>query len=147
MKTNKRWIRITDCRNIPLREGRSVKIAGKEVAIFNLGNRFVAVENRCPHKGGPLSDGIISGSTVVCPLHAWKINLENGAVNGHASHLHCLKTYEVLVKDGCILLSIPREISIKEPPPVVEIGTDDTSTWMEPKIFSLDDSVVGNAEV
>jgi nitrite reductase (NADH) small subunit len=57
-----------------------VRFGDREIAIFNLGDRFLAVDNRCPHKGGPLSDGIVSGATVVCPLHAWKVNLETGSV-------------------------------------------------------------------
>jgi phenylpropionate dioxygenase-like ring-hydroxylating dioxygenase large terminal subunit len=68
----KRWTRIALSRDIPLREGRAVKVGDREIAIFNLGDRFLAVDNRCPHKGGPLADGIVSGAAVVCPLHAWK---------------------------------------------------------------------------
>src|SRR6266567_3699237 len=68
-----RWIRIARCHDIPLREGRAVKVGNREIAIFNLGSRFLAVDNRCPHKGGPLADGIISGAAVVCPLHAWSM--------------------------------------------------------------------------
>ena len=44
------------------------------------GDRFLATDNQCPHKGGPLADGIVTGTSVVCPLHAWKINLEDGRV-------------------------------------------------------------------
>ena len=55
-----------------------MKVGNREIAIFNLGDRFLAVDNRCPHKGGPLADGIVSGTTVVCPLHAWKMSLETG---------------------------------------------------------------------
>ena len=54
-------------------------IGDGEIAIFNLGDRFVAVDNRCPHQGGPLCDGIVAGDSVVCPLHAWKVNLDTGA--------------------------------------------------------------------
>jgi formate transporter len=71
------WIRITHADNIPLREGRAVQLAGEEVAIFNLGEKFLAVANRCPHRGGPLADGMLSGDSVVCPLHAWKVCLLN----------------------------------------------------------------------
>src|SRR5262249_35826022 len=60
------WIRITRAENIPLREGRAVKVGDQEVAIFNLGEKFLAVNNRCPHRGGPLADGIVSGNSVVC---------------------------------------------------------------------------------
>ena len=66
-----RWVRLTPCDNIPPREGREVVVGGRHIAVFNLGGRFFATDNRCPHKGGPLCDGIITGAAVVCPLHAW----------------------------------------------------------------------------
>ena len=96
-----KWIRITQAENIPLREGRSVRIGDDEIAIFNLGDRYVAVDNSCPHRGGPLCDGIVSGDTVVCPLHGWKISLDTGAV---LKPDVCVKvgTYPVEVHDGVI---------------------------------------------
>ena len=108
-KTN--WLGITRAENIPLREGRSVQIAGHEIAIFNLGGRFLAVENRCPHRGGPLADGIVSGRTVVCPLHAWKIDLESGHVTNRAEENPCVKTFATAVRDGVLMLEflIPEE--------------------------------------
>jgi len=105
MKT--KWIRITHCDNIPLREGRSVKVGSREIAIFNLGDRFLAVDNRCPHKGGPLSEGIVSGTTVVCPLHAWKVDLECGAVKKPADVQVCVKTFRTRVEAGTVLLEVP----------------------------------------
>ena len=96
-----KWIRVTQAENIPLREGRSVRIGADEIAIFNLGDRYLAVDNSCPHRGGPLCDGIVSGDTVVCPLHGWKISLETGAV---LKPDVCVKveTYPVSVDDGVI---------------------------------------------
>ncbi len=105
MKT--KWVRITHCDNIPLREGRSVKVGSREIAIFNLGDRFLAVDNRCPHKGGPLSEGIVSGTTVVCPLHAWKVDLECGAVKKPADVQVCVKTFRTRVEAGTVLLEVP----------------------------------------
>src|SRR5215472_4255446 len=99
-----KWVRIAYCREIPLREGRAVKVGNREIAIFNLGERFLAVENRCPHKGGPLADGIVSGSTVVCPLHAWKISLETGEGASGPSASSCVETFRVRVEDGVVLL-------------------------------------------
>ncbi|PYX92428.1 MAG: nitrite reductase (NAD(P)H) small subunit [Acidobacteria bacterium] len=104
MKT--KWVRITHCDNIPLREGRSVKVGSREIAIFNLGDRFLAVDNRCPHKGGPLSEGIVSGTTVVCPLHAWKVDLECGAVKKPADVQVCVKTFRTRVEAGTVLLEV-----------------------------------------
>jgi nitrite reductase/ring-hydroxylating ferredoxin subunit len=56
MKERKTWIRIAQCHEIPLREGRVIKAGNGEVAVFNLGDRFLAIESRCPRKGGPLAD-------------------------------------------------------------------------------------------
>lgn len=104
--TQEKWVRITHCENIPLREGRAVKIGGRDIAVFNLGNRFLAVENRCPHQGGPLADGITSGSTVVCPLHAWKVDLECGAVVKPTDRGSCVRSFQVRVEDGIVLLNV-----------------------------------------
>src|SRR2546427_8292558 len=107
MSGNKQWVRITEMQNIPLREGRSVSVAGREIAIFNLGDRFLAVDNRCPHKGGPLSEGIVSGTTVVCPLHAWKVDLECGAVKKPADVQVSVTTFRTRVEAGTVLLEVP----------------------------------------
>ena len=102
------WVRVTRCENVPLREGRAVTLAGREIAIFNLGDRFVATDNQCPHKGGPLCDGIVTGSSVVCPLHAWKVDLESGQVERPAHGKdHCVATYPTRVEDGVVWIGLP----------------------------------------
>jgi nitrite reductase (NADH) small subunit len=106
MSETKIWVRITTVENIPLREGRSVQVGGHNLAIFNLGDRFLAVENTCPHRGGPLADGIVSGSTVVCPLHAWKIDLVTGSVTNRPESVQCIKTYPARVEHGVILIEL-----------------------------------------
>ena len=105
MIVKRNWKRITAAENIPSQEGRSVSIGGMEIAIFNLGNRFVAIENACPHQGGPLCDGIVSGTSVVCPLHGWKFDLETGAPV-RASLPACLTTFPARVEDGVVLVDI-----------------------------------------
>ncbi len=104
--TEQKWIRITHCENIPLREGRAIKVGNREIAVFNLGDRFLALDNRCPHQGGPLADGIIAGTTVVCPLHAWKIDLVSGAVSKPSDTASCLHAYPTRVEEGVIFLDI-----------------------------------------
>lgn len=106
MNVTRRWVRITAVENIPLREGRSVQLDGHDIAIFNLGDHFLAVENRCPHRGGPLADGIISGSTVVCPLHAWRFDLVTGSVTNRPDNLQCVKTFQTRVEDGVVLIEL-----------------------------------------
>jgi nitrite reductase (NADH) small subunit len=118
-----RWIRVTTIDSIPRREGRAVTVAGRDLAIFNLGpstqlgagpstglgagDRFVAVENRCPHQGGPLSDGIVSGCIVVCPLHAWKVRLDTGLVDRPSAHDACVRTFGTRVEDGIVMVQLP----------------------------------------
>jgi len=102
----KRWTRIALCDDIPLREGRAVKVGNREIAIFNLGDRFLAVDNRCPHKSGPLADGIVSGAAVICPLHAWKMSLETGEGVNSASASSCVETFRTRVEHGVIFLEI-----------------------------------------
>lgn len=55
-------------------------VGNYEVAVFNLGDRFVAYENACPHQGGPVADGMIEGATVTCPWHAWCFDLRTGSL-------------------------------------------------------------------
>lgn len=98
-----KWIRVTEVENIPLREGRCVEIAGVEVAIFNLGDRFVAVDNACPHRGGPLCDGIVSGATVTCPLHGYRVSLDSGEVLKPNVSIR-VETHPVRVEDGVVLV-------------------------------------------
>ena len=110
------WIRVTLVENVPPREGRAVVIAGREIALFNLGpasalgaaDHFLATDNQCPHQGGPLCDGIVTGSSVVCPLHAWKVNLASGQVERptHGKD-HCVTTYPARVEDGVVLIGLP----------------------------------------
>ena len=103
-----RWIRLTGVDNIPLREGREVVVGPRTIAVFNLGDRYLAVENRCPHKQGPLADGIVTGSSVVCPLHAWRVNLETGAVERpSAGHGQCVRAYATRVDDGVVSVELP----------------------------------------
>jgi nitrite reductase (NADH) small subunit len=100
-----KWIRITSTEQIPLREGRSIRVDDAELAIFNLGDRFLAVDNACPHRGGPLCDGIVSGTTVTCPLHGHKVCLETGGMLKSEPGGR-VETYPVRVEDGIILVQL-----------------------------------------
>jgi len=112
MNAEANWTRITQAENIPLLEGRSVQVDGVELAVFNLGERFVAVENQCPHKGGPLADGIVAGTVVVCPLHGWRFDLNSGLAV-RASLPACVKTFPARVEDGIVLVDVGRASRIE----------------------------------
>jgi nitrite reductase (NADH) small subunit len=101
------WVKATACDNIPLREGRAVTFGGRELAIFNMGDRFLATDNQCPHKGGPLCDGIVTGDSVVCPLHAWKVRLDTGDVERPAAQTLCVVTYATRVESGVVMVELP----------------------------------------
>jgi nitrite reductase (NADH) small subunit len=103
------WIRITAAENIPLREGRAVQVGPLELAIFHTEEGFLAVENRCPHGGGPLADGIVGGTTVTCPLHNWRVCLASGEVQRPcASGAARVATFPTHVVDGVIAVSLDR---------------------------------------
>jgi nitrite reductase [NAD(P)H] small subunit len=102
-----RWIRIARRESVPLREGRAIRLGDREIALFNLGDRFLATDNRCPHQGGPLCDGIVAGDSVVCPLHAWKVRLDSGAVERPAAKEFCITTYPTRLADGIVWLELP----------------------------------------
>jgi len=104
--TQHRWVQVARCEAVPLREGRAVTLADREIAIFNLGDRFLATDNRCPHQGGPLCDGIVAGDSVVCPLHAWKVRLDSGTVERPANQ-RCVAIYPTRVADGVVWLGLP----------------------------------------
>jgi nitrite reductase (NADH) small subunit len=102
------WVRITAVENIPAREGRKVSLGALDLAVFNLGDRFVALENRCPHQGGPLVDGIVSNVggrvTVTCPLHARRICADSGEVLKPAGGDQCVRTFPTRVENGILML-------------------------------------------
>src|SRR5258708_37652622 len=105
MISQNNWTRVTAIENVPLLEGRSVQIGGRDVAIFNLNGRFVTIDNQCPHKGGPLCDGIVSGTTVVCPLHGWRFDLDTRLAI-RATLPACLTIFPTRVDDGIVMVDV-----------------------------------------
>lgn len=78
-----RWIKIGSINDIPRRGARCVATPQGRIAVFRTADDQVfAIKDRCPHKGGPLSQGIVHGTSVTCPLHNWVISLETGKALG-----------------------------------------------------------------
>ena len=98
------WTAITAVENVPPREGRAVTVGGEEIAIFNVEGRYLAIQNKCPHRGGPLCDGIVSGTTVVCPLHGRRYDLETGMAV-RASEPSQVGTFPTRVEEGVIYVN------------------------------------------
>lgn len=100
---DKNWLRIGSIEDIPVRGARVVKTPAGCVAVFRSAeNEVFAIDDRCPHKAGPLSQGIVHGKSVTCPLHNLVINLENGEALGPDEGR--VKTYALRVHEGEILL-------------------------------------------
>lgn len=99
------WLDIGRVTDIPLRGARTVRLAGKdEIAVFRTGDeKIFALVNRCPHKRGHLSQGIVHGHAVACPLHNWRISLVTGEALGEDTG--CTPTIDIRIDDDRILLS------------------------------------------
>jgi nitrite reductase (NADH) small subunit len=72
------WLRIGRAADVPLLEGRSIEVDGRRIAVFRLADGWVAIDHACPHKGGPLGDGIVADNCVTCPLHNQRFSLRTG---------------------------------------------------------------------
>ena len=101
----KNWIAITELEQIPRLGARVIKTDAMDIALFRTGNdRVFAMHDRCPHKGGPLSQGMVHGTSVTCPLHNWKIDLASGEAQGPDEG--CANTYPVKVEHGVVYLGL-----------------------------------------
>lgn len=72
------FVRVASKADIPSGEGRAFDVDGKQVAVFNCGGMFYAIENECKHQGGPLGEGELEGTVVTCPWHAWTYDVTSG---------------------------------------------------------------------
>lgn len=89
--------------DIPRQGARLVRTADGCVAVFRAADdRVFALDDRCPHKGGPLSEGIVHGHSVACPLHNWVFDLNTGAAQGADDG--AVRTHRVVVRQGRILI-------------------------------------------
>lgn len=98
------YTKVCQVSDVPEGKPTRAKVAGREVAIFNLEGSFYCLADSCPHMDGPLSEGWIEGETVICPWHAWAINIKTGEVEFEPS----LQTasYPCRVVDGELQVEI-----------------------------------------
>jgi len=100
------WIEIASLDDIPRLGARVVKTDTVEIAVFRtMRDEIFALKDECPHRKGPLSQGIVHDTTVTCPLHNWKIDLSSGEAK--APDQGCARHYPVKVEEGRIYLSLP----------------------------------------
>jgi len=97
------WVDIGCDADIPARGARRFMIGETPVGVFRTGDgALFALVDMCPHKNGPLSEGIVHGRAVTCPLHNWQISLETGRALG--ADTGCTPTLQVSVRDGRVLV-------------------------------------------
>lgn len=102
------WIKVGKLEDVPRQGSRVINTAAGEIAVFrSMDDQVFALDNRCPHKGGPLSQGIVHGKRVTCPLHSWQIELETGVAV--APDVGCAHRHEVKIEDGMLLLDVKVE--------------------------------------
>lgn len=99
------WVDIGAVTDIPRRGARCVNTPQGKIGVFRtMEDRIFAIEDHCPHKGGPLSQGIVHDASVTCPLHNWVISLETGEAQGADSGR--VATIPVKIEDGRILMAV-----------------------------------------
>ena len=99
------WIDVGQVGDIPRRGARCIKTPGVRIAVFRTAeDQIFALENKCAHKGGPLSDGIVHGASVTCPLHNWVFDLDTGRALGADEGE--VRTFPVEVLDGRIMIAL-----------------------------------------
>jgi len=107
------WFTIGTIDEIPPRGARCVNTPQGTIGVFRTADdRIFAIEDRCPHRGGPLSRGIVHGAAVTCPLHNWVISLETGEAQG--ADKGTVKTIPVRVVNGWISIALGEQLAAAE---------------------------------
>jgi nitrite reductase (NADH) small subunit len=97
------WTRIGAIADVPLLEGRAITVDGRRVAVFRLPDGWAALDAACPHRGGPLQDGIVADSCVTCPLHNRRFDLRTGVQIGGPD---AVAVHDVREHDGALWLRV-----------------------------------------
>lgn len=108
METVSEWRNVGSLDDVPVRGARRLcfGLGSQPIAVFRTGeNEVFALVDVCPHRGGPLSEGIVAGATVACPLHNWTIDLRDG--HAVAPDEGIVRTIPVKIVEGSILVGIP----------------------------------------
>ena len=96
-------IRVCAVDDVPPGEGRAVVVDGRRIALFRAPSGWYAVDAVCPHRSGPLEDGIVADRTVICPLHERRFDLATGAALGDGAGV---RSYRVETRDDDVFLDL-----------------------------------------
>lgn len=107
------WFEIGGIDDIPLRGARCVATPRGRIGVFRTAEgRVYAIDDRCPHRAGPLSEGIVHGAFVTCPMHGWVFSLETGEAQG--ADRGTVATFPVKVEAGRIWLGLDAALTAAE---------------------------------
>ena len=96
------WTTVCALEDIPVLGARVIRTGREDISVFrNDSDEVFALHDKCPHRGGPLSQGIVHGRSVTCPLHNWKIDLTSG--EALAPDVGCARAFRVKVEKGAVL--------------------------------------------
>ena len=97
-------IKVAEVGDLPVGERRVIEAEGRTLALFNMDGTFYAVDNTCPHRGGPLGEGDLDGRYAICPWHALRWDVTTGAnANNPAVRIAC---YPVAVEGGAVFVHV-----------------------------------------
>lgn len=97
------FVLVGKVEDIPPGQSKAVKVHGRTIALFHVSGRFFAINNICPHKGGPLAKGKLKGYVVGCPWHDLQFDVRTGF--GTDGGGYCVASYDVRVQDGEVFVS------------------------------------------
>jgi len=99
-----RYVAVARIHEIPPGRSKVIREGDLQIALFNLGDIFYAIDNICPHSGGPLSKGELQGEVVKCPWHGWQFNIKTGL--SPIIPEVCVKIYQIRVEGGQVLVDL-----------------------------------------
>jgi nitrite reductase (NADH) small subunit len=106
------WHDVGAAASVPVRGARVVRIGAHDIALFRTGTgKIYALRDRCPHRGGPLSQGIVHGERVTCPLHDWIIDLASGQATG--VDVGCTATFAVRQVGDRLQVEVPAAATVE----------------------------------
>jgi nitrite reductase (NADH) small subunit len=98
-------VRVAKVTDVPVGQGLVVQAGDRTLALFNVDGAYHAIDNVCPHRGGPMGDGDLDGRLAICPWHGWRWDVTTGAnANNPAVKIACFATRVV---DGDVLVDLP----------------------------------------
>lgn len=98
------FVEVCNEADVPPGTGKAFDVGREEIGVFNVGGKFYAIDNLCPHEGGPLAEGALAGNIVTCPLHGWRADV----TSGESLEMPGVKvsTWEVKVEDGKVYIKV-----------------------------------------